>query len=151
MSTATSKAPFSQDEVDIRAVIEAARQVHHDKDAAAIVARSAPGVPIFNLAPPLVHHGVNLEEKQAWLDSWEGPIGLESRDFHITVSGDLALAHGFYHMSGTPKAGGGPISFWMRETLGLRREAGVWKIVHEHTSVPFYMDGSLRPAFDLQP
>ena len=23
--------------------------------------------------------------------------------------------------------------------------------VHEHTSVPFYMDGSLRPAFDLEP
>jgi hypothetical protein len=24
-------------------------------------------------------------------------------------------------------------------------------VVHAHTSVPFYMDGSLRPAFDLQP
>jgi len=33
----------------------------------------------------------------------------------------------------------------------LRREEGDWRIVHEHTSVPFYMDGSLRPAFDLKP
>jgi len=24
-------------------------------------------------------------------------------------------------------------------------------VVHEHTSVPFYMDASLRPAFDLKP
>jgi ketosteroid isomerase-like protein len=139
------------DEADIRTLIEAARQVHHDKETAAIAARYAPGAPIFNLALPLVHHGVNLEEKQAWPDSREGPIDIESRDFHITVSGDLALAHGFYRMSGTPKAGGGPISFWMRETLGLQREVGAWKIVHEHTSVPFYMDGSLRPAFYLQP
>jgi ketosteroid isomerase-like protein len=151
MSTATGKAPFSQDEVDIRTLIEAAHKVHHDKDAAAIVARYAPGAPIFNLAPPLVHRGVDLQEKQVWLDSWEGSIDLEARDFQVTVSGDLALAHGFYCMSGTPKAAGRPISFWMRETLGLQRQAGAWRIVHEHTSVPFYMDGSLRPAFDLQP
>jgi ketosteroid isomerase-like protein len=39
----------------------------------------------------------------------------------------------------------------MRETVCLLREDGQWKIVHEHTSVPFYMDGSLRPAFDLEP
>ena len=64
MSMATGKAAFSQDEVDIRALIEAAHQVHRDKDAAAIVARYAPGAPIFNLAPPLVHHGVDLQEKQ---------------------------------------------------------------------------------------
>jgi hypothetical protein len=74
MSTASGKAAFSQDEADIRALIEAAHQVHHDKDAAAIVARYTPGAPIFNLAPPLVHRGVDLQEKQAWLDSWEGPI-----------------------------------------------------------------------------
>ena len=44
-----------------------------------------------------------------------------------------------------------PVSFWMRETLCLKRREEEWRIVHEHTSVPFYMDGSLRPAFDLKP
>lgn len=40
----------------------------------------------------------------------------------------------------------------MRETLCLERQgSGEWKIVHEHTSVPFYMDATLRPAFDLEP
>jgi hypothetical protein len=38
MSVATGKAAFSQDEVDIRALIEAAHQVLRVKDAAAIVA-----------------------------------------------------------------------------------------------------------------
>jgi ketosteroid isomerase-like protein len=54
-------------------------------------------------------------------------------------------------MRGTKKGTDFPIDFWMRETLCLQRVAGGWRIVHEHTSVPFYMDGSLRPAFDLQP
>ena len=39
----------------------------------------------------------------------------------------------------------------MRATVCLHREGGAWRIVHEHESVPFYMDGSLRPAFDLKP
>jgi len=54
-------------------------------------------------------------------------------------------------MSGTPKAAGRPISFWMRATMCFERIDGAWRFVHEHTSVPFYMDGSLRPAFDLLP
>ena len=33
----------------------------------------------------------------------------------------------------------------------LNRVNGAWRIAHLHSSVPFYMDGSLRPAFDLQP
>jgi ketosteroid isomerase-like protein len=40
---------------------------------------------------------------------------------------------------------------WFRSTLGLRKSDGVWRIVHEHTSTPFYMDGSFRAAVDLKP
>jgi ketosteroid isomerase-like protein len=43
------------------------------------------------------------------------------------------------------------VRFWMRATVCLHRERGAWRIGYEHTSVPFYMDGSLRPAFDLKP
>jgi ketosteroid isomerase-like protein len=54
-------------------------------------------------------------------------------------------------LSGQKKGADHPISFWMRATMCFERINGTWRIVHEHTSVPFYMDGSLRPAFDLQP
>lgn len=40
---------------------------------------------------------------------------------------------------------------WFRATVGLRRGDGGWTIMHEHTSVPFYMDGSFKAAIDLQP
>jgi ketosteroid isomerase-like protein len=151
MSTATVKGQYTSDEADIRAIIETIEKAHHNKDAAAIVAPYAKDAVVYDLAPPLSHRGMDLLAKQAWLDSWEGPIERESRDLEITVSGDFAFCHGFYRLGGTPKAAGRPISFWMRATVCLHRDGSAWRIVHEHTSVPFYMDGSLRPAFDLQP
>jgi ketosteroid isomerase-like protein len=151
MSTAIRKLHSSKEEAEIRALLASIHKAHHRKDAAAIVAPYAQDATVFNLAPPLSHRGADLPEKQAWLDSWEGPIDYESRDLNITVSGDFAFGHGYYRLSGTPKAAGRPISFWMRATVCLHRDGGAWRIVHEHTSVPFYMDGSLRPAFDLEP
>jgi len=151
MSTAALKSQASKDEADIRALLETIDKAHHNKDAAGIVAPYAQDAAVCDLAPPLCHRGMNLQAKQAWLDTWQGPIERETHDFNVVVGGDFAFCHGFYRLSGTPKAAGRPISFWMRATVCLHRDAGAWRIVHEHESVPFYMDGSLRPAFDLQP
>lgn len=151
MSTATLTVQSTPDEADILAVIDALLKANHDKDAAAFAAPFAPDAAVFNLAPPLVDHGIDLREKQAWLDSWATPVDIESRHLNIAVSGDLAICHGFLHLSRTKKGPEGQVSFWMRETLCLERKGGGWRIVHEHASVPFYMDGSLRPAFDLEP
>jgi ketosteroid isomerase-like protein len=151
MSTATLQPQSSKEEADIRALVESIHKAHHNKDAAAIAAPYAQDAIVCDLAPPLSHRGMDLQAKQAWLDTWEGPIDRESRDLNITVSGDFAFCHGFYRLSGTPKAAGRHISFWMRATVCLHRDGDAWRIVHEHTSVPFYMDGTLRPAFDLQP
>ncbi len=44
-----------------------------------------------------------------------------------------------------------------RKTCGLRRPSASAKstasgtITHEHSSVPFYMDGSFKAAIDLKP
>ena len=151
MSTATLSHAVSTDEAAILAVVENLRQSNHDKDAAKFAAQFAEDAAIFNLAPPLAHHGVDVKEKQAWMDSWSTPVAIDSRDFKVTISGDFAFCHGFLRLSGTKRGPEGTVSFWMRETLCLERQGGAWKIVHEHTSVPFYMDGSLRPAFDLRP
>ncbi|HUD53610.1 MAG TPA: nuclear transport factor 2 family protein [Terracidiphilus sp.] len=142
---------LSKDEQEIRDIIEGLHRAHYRKDAEATAAPYATDATIFNLAPPLVHHGVSVQEKRAWFDSWETPIEIVPRDLTVTVSGDFAFAHCLLHMSGTKKGPEGSVHFWMRETMCFERIRGSWRIVHEHTSVPFYMDGSLRPAFDLQP
>lgn len=151
MSTTLLDIFISSDQIAIRALIDAACQARYDKDVTAIAATYAPHAPLFTLAPPLVHDGLNVEQTQAWLDTWDGPIELEPKDVKITVSGDSAFYYGFLHMTGTKKGPEGKVDFWMRWTVCLERQAGAWKIVHEHASVPFYMDGSLRPAFDLRP
>jgi ketosteroid isomerase-like protein len=151
MTTATLIAQTTKDETAILAVVESLRQSHHDKNVALFAAQFAPDAAIYNLAPPLVHHGIDRAEKQAWFDSWGTPVELEPRDFKVTVSGDLAFCHGYLRMTGTKKGASQPVNFWMRETLCLARQSDGWQIVHEHTSVPFYMDETLRPAFDLRP
>lgn len=140
-----------RDESKIRELLESMHRAHHNKDANGITAPYADDAAIFNLAPPLSHHGRDRSETQAWLDTWATPIEISARDLEVTVTGDFACAHGFLHMYGTKKGAERAIDFWMRETVCLERRRGNWQIVHEHTSVPFHMDGSLRPAFDLNP
>jgi ketosteroid isomerase-like protein len=90
--------------------------------------------------------------KQSWLDSWDGPIELETPPGTLAIDGDLAVHYGCTRMSGKPEAAGGrAVDFWLRDRIVLERSHGAWKIVHLHSSVPFYMDGGLRPAFDLKP
>ncbi|HEX4021551.1 MAG TPA: nuclear transport factor 2 family protein [Acidobacteriaceae bacterium] len=151
MATATLKDQSLKDKADILTVIETLKTAHHNKDAAYLAARFTPDAAIFNLAPPLVHHGVDLHEKQEWFDSWDGPIEMEPKDFDITVSGDFAFCHGYMRMGGNKVGVDQRISFWMRATFCLQRSGDTWRIVHEHTSVPFSMDGNPRPVFDLKP
>ena len=149
MTTATMQA--TREEAAILDLIAGMAQARFNKDAAAIVAPYAADAAVYNLAPPLRHHGANQAQTQAWLDTWEGPITIEPRDFQVTVSGDTAVAWGYMRMQGTKIDPPAKPDFWMRETLVFERRGGGWTIVHEHTSVPFYMDASTRPAFDLQP
>ena len=151
MATATLNSQSATDVAEIRSVIEKLHRAHHDKNASAIATAYAGDATLFTLAPPLAYHGVDLKEKQAWLDTWIGPIERESHNFNVLVSGNFAFCHGYFRLAGTPKMAGREIGFWLRATVCLERDGDQWRIVHEHTSVPFYMDGSLRPAFDLIP
>jgi ketosteroid isomerase-like protein len=151
MSAATLAVTSAAQEAEVLAVVKTLSKAHYDKNAGLFAEQFAREAAIFNLAPPLLHRGVDLEEKKAWFNSWSTPIEIEPRDFEVTISGDLAFCHGYLRLTGTKKGAEGAVSFWMRETLCLERRDDGWKIVHEHASVPFYMDGTLRPAFDLTP
>jgi PhnB protein len=102
------------------------------------------------LAPPLRTAESGPEGLDAWFATWQGPIGYEIHDLGIAAGGDVAFCHGLARLTGTKTDGEKP-DVWFRLTLGLRRAADGWVIVHEHESVPFYMDGSLRAAVDLKP
>lgn len=96
----------------------------------------------FDMVKPLAHRGSEAREgNQAWFETWEGGLDYALDQLEVTTStaGDLAFAHAFGHMVGTKKQDGEQVDLWFRWTANLSCIAGFWKIVHEHTSVPFDM------------
>lgn len=123
-------------------------------DVAASVARLAPEAVRFGLAPPLVVRGPEVRDLnglQAWLDTFDGAPDYEVRDLEVTVGGDVAFCHSLNRLTATPQGATESFTLWLRATVGLRRIDGQWKVVHEHESTPFYMDGSFRACVDLEP
>lgn len=139
-----------RDEAEIRRLIEDWRKALHAKDAEALTARHAPDILSYDLAPPLMTRGPDVSGLKAWLATWAGPIDGEVHDLSIKTGDDLAFSTSLNRMRGT-KTDGARINLWFRATVGYRKIGGRWMVVHEHVSVPFYMDGSQRAALDLKP
>jgi ketosteroid isomerase-like protein len=139
----------SDTQAEISRVFDAIDRGLRDRDAAAVVRQYTSDAAVYDLAPPLAHR-IDEDQLAAWLDTWEGPVNRELRDVEIAVSGDMAIAHGFIHVRARTKSGE-EAAWWMRATICLVKRSDGWKIAHEHTSVPFYMDGSFRAAIDLEP
>lgn len=148
---------MSGGEAEVRAVLERLEDAVRRKDAAATVACFAEDVASYDLAPPLAQHGGSVRDAaawQGWFDSWDGPIGSETRDLTVRLSGDLACAWSLRAMTGRKRAGepdAGPVRLWFRATVVLERTGGAWRIAHAHNSVPFSMDGRHVALVALEP
>jgi len=70
---------------------------------------------------------------------------LESRDLTIWMSGDSAFSHGLVRASGTRR----PEQFWISETISFERTPDGWRIVHQHTSSPFYLEAGSHQALTV--
>ena len=93
---------------------------------------------------------VQLDAGRADKASARVSSALALAELNVETCGDLAFAHGLAHMVGT-KTDGSKTDMWFRYTAALRRGAGTWKITHQHSSVPFYMDDAFKAALDLTP
>lgn len=142
MSTITDRA-------EIETLFQKLASAHADHDADAIVEAYAPAAVIFDLAPPLGRRGMNRDNVAAWLAGWDGPIQIDARDVSLTVGGNLAFVSALNRMRG--RQGGEDQDLWYRTTMCLQKISGRWQIICDHSSVPFYMDGSYRAAVDLKP
>lgn len=145
---------MTDDLTAIRELIERRAQGVRDKDADAALASTEIGARSFDLPPPLAYRHEPDPAREGisrWFETWDGPIAYETRDFEIDVDGRLALAHGFVRIGGRKVGADAASSSWFRQTLGLRRTAAGWRVVHEHISAPFRMDGSEKVALDLTP
>lgn len=125
-----------------------------NKDVSSVISLFAQKSVMFVLAPPLRYiEGVNAPGENGvedWFNSFDGPLGYEFRELEIVSSNDIAFCHSIDHISGK-RSDGTHTDVWIRETLGLRKVGSEWRIVHQHQSVPMYMDGSNKAAIDLKP
>ncbi len=150
MTTTGTKA---NEEAAIRAVIDRWASAMRAKDADGVVSQYAADNVKFTLAPPLQYtkdHPFDKNGLEKWFSSFQGPIDYENRDLNITAGNDVGFCHSLNRMMATTTKGE-KVDLWFRDTLGFRKIDGQWKITHEHSSVPFYMDGSFKAAVDLKP
>ena len=140
----------SSEEAAINETLVAWARAIGEKRAVGVMAHLTDDVVQYTLAAPLQFKGKDPEGMQAWFATWRGPIGGDVEDVTLTIGDDVAFWSGLVHMTGT-KTDGIQVDLWFRQTLGLRKQAGVWKIAHEHTSVPFAMDGSGLAELALKP
>ena len=137
---------------EIRAIIDDRLAAIAAHDAARAMRAIADDVVAFELVPPLaLPAGAARDEAgfAAWLAGFER-IGVEVSDLHIEADETVGYARALHHLTGM-RVGGAPMDLWLRSTLCFRRIGGAWQIVHAHSSVPFYPDGSFRAATDLKP
>jgi len=143
---------MTADEAQIRRLIDGWAEALRAKDIDGIVSRLAPDVLLYDLFPPLAYRGV--EAYRALLEQifpqCAGPMIYEEHDLRITASGDVAFSTSLTRCGGAG-ADGKVTTMWTRHTVCYGKRNGKWLVVHEHMSVPSYMDGSNKAAMDLTP
>jgi ketosteroid isomerase-like protein len=137
-------------EAEIHVLLTSWEQAASAGNLDAIMSHYAPDIISYDAMLALQFKGLDAYRKH-----WQmcltmcSAMSFKTQDLHIAVSGDVAFSHCLNRCGGTDKNGKENAS-WMRMTSGYRKINGQWKIVHEHFSAPFDMDGS-KPLFDLQP
>src|SRR5262249_7962341 len=140
------------DEIQIRQLVDGWAGAIRDQNIAAAGSACARDHLLYDLAPPLVHRGVDMYKKELadWFASFQGAVGFEVHDLSITAGNRVAFATSLNHIIGK-RTNGEETDVWVRATIGFVKNEGRWKVAHEHFSVPFYMDGSYKAAVDLKP
>jgi uncharacterized protein (TIGR02246 family) len=114
-------------------------QAVRDKDVDAFAALYAEDVQVFDMWGAWSLHGI--EAWRGMADNWFGSLGDEQvlvtwRDLQASVADALAIGHATLTYTAVSAAGQTLRTLDNRITLALRRQAGEWKIFHEHTSAP---------------
>jgi uncharacterized protein (TIGR02246 family) len=129
--------PSSQDEMDIRALIDRWARAVREENRAGIRADHDSEMLMFDVPPPFLSQG--LDAYMATWDSFfscsEKPVIFDFHDVKITAGKDVAFATATGRcVSVDPNGKRERLEF--RLTMGLRKMDGAWRIMHEHHSLP---------------
>jgi ketosteroid isomerase-like protein len=122
-------------EAQIRSVIDSWAQAMRAKDAAGVATHWDRDLVRFDFAPPLRTVGNDPQGLKDWFASWRGQIDFAITELRVTASEDVAFCHALVHLTGS-RTDGSESDVWFRDTLGLRKAGGVWKIAHGASPCP---------------
>lgn len=136
---------------EIETLIDTYRQAVIAKDVEKIMALYGDDIVSYDAVKALQFRGKTAYRKH-WLECMEMCQGAHKFDFdqmNVVADEHIAFAHWLAHCGGTNDKGETQ-ACWMRVTACYRREAGQWRIVHEHWSAPFDMTSG-SALFNLEP
>ena len=136
----------------ITALLDTRIEACRAKDIDRLMTLYAADAVYFDVIPPLQFTGVDEIRRNflRWFAEYDGPIGLETSNQNVAVSGDIAFAH-MLHLDRGNRWNKVNAEFWLRSTVCLQRISGTWLITHEHISLPIDWGKSGMVALDLKP
>lgn len=139
------------DEAHIKALLDTRVEALRAKDIDKVMSLNSTDVVVFDIPAPLQYVGNEAYRRSivSWLESYRGPLALETRDLSITVGGDVAFAHHLFRVSGIMNSGR-RTDHWVRLTFCFRKISREWRITHEHVSLPINLETDTA-IHDLQP
>jgi ketosteroid isomerase-like protein len=126
------QATNTRDENQVRDQIERWAKAISERDRPGILAHHSRELLMFDFPAPLVE-GIGAYDRtwDFFFANPQGPISFVPHDVRVTAGEDVAFASCLVRCDGTSA---GHVD--LRLTIGLRKIAGEWIVVHEHHSVP---------------
>ena len=126
---------MTQDEQDIRRLIERWAAAAHRGDLDVVLADHADDIVMFDVPPP--HDGVRGIEayRASWppFFEWQQSASFDIESLDVVVGVDVAFAYGLLRC-GTAEDFAEHPDRRLRLTIGLRKQEGRWIVTHEHHS-----------------
>ncbi len=93
---------------------------------------------LFDVIGTLSNKGIQAakERLQEWFSTMKKLINYEIQSLEIVEDNHVAFCNSFNHIVAITKDEN-HLDMWWRETLGLKKENGKWRVVSAHSSVPF--------------
>jgi uncharacterized protein (TIGR02246 family) len=137
MDAEQGQSPASKDESEIRALIERWSKAVRDQNLEGIRADHDPDILLFDVPLPLLSRGLDayMASWEAFLASSEKPVTFDFEAIEISAGADVAFATAIGRcVNIDPSGNREPLVF--RLTMGLRKVASRWRVMHEHHSLP---------------
>ena len=137
MNDTKSQVAVSNDEAEIRTLVERWAKGVREENRAAIRAAHDPGILMFDVPPPFLSRGLDayMATWETFFSAVEKPIAFDFHDVQVTCGQDVGFVTAVGRCVNIDTTGKRePLEF--RLTMGLRKIDGRWRIMHEHHSLP---------------